>query len=224
MTTQPLNLHFKLKSDTTFGRGDGVPGEVDAEVQHDALGLPFYGGRALKGILAMECADILFALGQEADEQGRWWKAAASLFGQPGSMGRTTGNLTVGDATLPGGLVAAVRQAVENKKISPRQILASLTTTRAQTSNDVETGAPQDETLRTMRVVLRNTVFCSPLRFRSAPGPDEMALLAACVSSLRRLGTGRHRGRGEIEAWLTDAQNTALTSDLDYFFKEAATK
>lgn len=30
-----LTLHLKLLSDTTFGRGDGVSGLVDQEIEHD---------------------------------------------------------------------------------------------------------------------------------------------------------------------------------------------
>jgi len=42
-------LELELLSDTTPGRGEGVAGLVDAEVQHDELGLPVISGRALKG-------------------------------------------------------------------------------------------------------------------------------------------------------------------------------
>jgi len=38
-----LSLKFMLKTDTTFGRGDGVAGLIDSEVQHDEFGLPFLG-------------------------------------------------------------------------------------------------------------------------------------------------------------------------------------
>ena len=55
-------LKLELLSDTAFGRGDGVDGLVDIEVQHDAYGLPFLGGRALKGLMGAECDDIVFAL------------------------------------------------------------------------------------------------------------------------------------------------------------------
>ena len=45
-----LYLHLKLKSDTTFGRGDGIPGVVDEEVEHNPnTGLPFLRGKTLKG-------------------------------------------------------------------------------------------------------------------------------------------------------------------------------
>ena len=45
----PQNRQYWLKidllSDTTLGRGDGVAGVVDAEVQHDAYGLPYLSGK-----------------------------------------------------------------------------------------------------------------------------------------------------------------------------------
>jgi len=218
-----LKLTFTLLSDTTFGRGDGVVGEVDAEVQHDELGLPYFGGRTLKGVLVMECADLLFALNQS--ESGRWWNAAAMLFGLPGSTEKATGALIVGDACLPSELCEAVRFATSKGRKAPllaEQILASLTTIRKQTANDVATGAPQDETLRAMRVVLRKTTFTAPLRFRIEVGDDELALLAACVQALRRLGTGRHRGRGEVEAHLTNVQGLQVTDHFDRFVAEVA--
>jgi CRISPR/Cas system CSM-associated protein Csm3 (group 7 of RAMP superfamily) len=212
-----MKLSITLLSDTTFGRGDGVPGEVDAEVQHDALGLPYFGGRALKGVLANECADILFALKQA--ERGKWHAAGAKLFGSPGSTTDVAGALIVGDARLSGDVQQAVKFSL-TEGISPQQILASLTTVRKQTANDVETGTPKDETLRAMRVVLRNTVFTSLVQFRAEVGENELALLAACVKSLRRLGSGRHRGRGEVRVILTDLQDVEITSHFDRFAAE----
>jgi hypothetical protein len=215
--TPTLQLHIKLKSDATFGRGDGVPGEVDAEVQHDALGLPYFGGRALKGVLTQECADLLFALHQLDGD--RWWKAAAELFGRPGSTGDMAGALIVGDAQLPEVLRRAVAYA-EGQGLSAHQVLAALTTVRKQTANDVETGAPLDQALRAMRVVLRETEFVAPLQFRTEASDDALALLAACAAALRRLGMGRNRGRGEVECWLTDEHGAKVTSHVERFIAE----
>jgi len=217
-----LQLRFKLLSDATFGRGEGVPGEVDAEVQHDDLGMPYFGARALKGVLAQECADLLYALGQKS-EKDRWWQAAAMLFGRPGSSNDDAGALIVGDAQLPPKLRQAIAYAViKTRGISRSQVLASLTTVRKQTANSVETGAPMDQTLRAMRVVLRGTEFIAPLRFRTTVSEDALALLAACVASLRRLGMGRNRGRGEVEAWLTDDQGNPAAKYLERFVTEVA--
>ncbi|PVE30161.1 hypothetical protein DC030_15410, partial [Enterococcus faecalis] len=60
-----IEIRLKLLSDATFGRGDGVSGLVDEEVEHDArTGLPLVRGRTLKGLLVEGCADIFYALGE----------------------------------------------------------------------------------------------------------------------------------------------------------------
>ncbi len=51
MRGRPERLTVDLLSDTTFGRGEGTAGVVDVEVEHDAWGLPFLGGKALRGLL-----------------------------------------------------------------------------------------------------------------------------------------------------------------------------
>lgn len=215
-------LKFMLKSDTAFGRGDGVAGVVDTEVQHDAYGLPYLGGRALKGVLGEECANILFAL--ECQEQAqRWQTAAQRLFGSPGSQDEDQSLLHVGDARLPEDLRNAVVAGINQEESDPRkltreQVLHSLTAIRWQTAINAKTGAPQKETLRSVRVILRETPFAAALTFLVDPTPDDLALLAACVKSLRRAGTGRNRGHGELAAQLCDAQGQEVTSaHFDHF-------
>ena len=70
---------------------------------------------------------------------------------------------------------------------------------------DAVTGAPQHETLRTLRVILRHTVFVAQLNFTDSPSPQELAWLATCVKGWRRAGSGRNRGRGRLQAELYDA-------------------
>ena len=93
-------LQFVLKSDATFGRGDGVAGDVDAEVMHDEWGLPYLGGRAIKGLLVNECADILAAL-PDGESKKPWTAAAGRLFGRPGSLSADQAAWSLGDAQLP---------------------------------------------------------------------------------------------------------------------------
>jgi len=77
-------LTFRTVSDTTFGRGDGVAGLLNREVEHDKYGLPFLRGRTLKGLLAEEADNLLYALGQD-DKDSVWRNAHGELFGNPGS-------------------------------------------------------------------------------------------------------------------------------------------
>jgi hypothetical protein len=214
-------LKFTLLSDATFGRGDGIAGFLDTEVQHDDFGLPYLTGRALRGLLNYECADILFALGLQGKKE-TWASTAQYLFGSPGSHGDDMSRLRIGDACLPQLLRRAVEIGVKRKELRREEVLASLTAIRRQTAIDEITGAPAENSLRAERVILRGTPFEAELCFTEAPTPAALALLAACVKALRRAGTGRNRGRGQLAACLWDAQGNDVTKPhFDYFVQEA---
>ncbi|MBS3966899.1 MAG: hypothetical protein KGZ60_06585 [Truepera sp.] len=209
MTT--LELHFKLLSDATFGRGDGVAGLVDAEVEHDAYGLPFLRGRTLKGLLVEECSNILYSLRGHA-RYNELESASRRLFGSPGSSLDSAGILRVGGAQLPRDLREAVRAAIDDKNntLTATDVLESLTAIRRQTAVDASNGTPDEGSLRAMRVILREAHFTAQLDFVDEPSDIDMelALLAACVKGFRRAGTGRNRGRGRLVAWLNDETYT----------------
>lgn len=190
-------LQFILESDTAFGRGDGVAGLVDAEVQHDQYGLPYLGGRTVKGLLVMECADILAALPDK--QKKRWQKAAYRLFGRPGSTVDEQAQLMIGNAELPADLRRAIAGDIRRKVLTREQVLESLTTLRRQTAMD-ESGVPKEHSLRTIRLVLRKTIFAAALRFMAPPHEDDLMLLTACVAAWRRAGTARNRGHGRLKA------------------------
>jgi CRISPR/Cas system CSM-associated protein Csm3 (group 7 of RAMP superfamily) len=197
-------LCFRLWTDATFGRGEGLAGLVDQEVDHDESGLPYLGGRTLKGLLNEECASILYALRWQGADVTRWEEAAQRLLGGPGSTLSDDAWLRVGAARLPADLRRAVHQAVRARgaTLSRTDVLDSLTTIRRQTAVNEKTGVPEEHTLRAMRVVLRETPFEARLTFLDRARPEDVALLAACVLALRRAGTGRNRGRGRLQATL----------------------
>jgi hypothetical protein len=214
-----LQLHLTLLSDATFGRGDGVAGLVDQEVEHDAAtGLPFLRGRTLRGLLVEECANIVAVLPE--GKRQRFDSAAKRLFGAPGSGLGTEGRLIVGAAELPQGVRQAATAVVEAKQIHPTAVLDSLTAIRRQTAVD-DSGAPDEGSLRSMRVILRQTQFVANLHFTPGGKQDEddraLALLAASVMALRRAGTGRNRGRGRLQAYL---ESEAYTADQFNRFRQ----
>jgi hypothetical protein len=194
-------LEFQLESDAAFGRGDGVAGVADAEVQHDDFGCPYLGGRALKGLLVQECADILAALPLAV--RPRWKNAAARIFGRPGSALDEGAIMSIGNAQLPADLRQAVERDVRRDQIRRTQVLESLTALRVRTAME-ESGVPKPGSLRTLRVALRGTRFEAALRFAQEPTEYDLALLAACVKAFRRAGTGVNRGTGRLKAHLLD--------------------
>jgi hypothetical protein len=190
-----LTLTIKLLSDTTFGRGDGVAGLVDEEIEHDAAtGLPIIRGRTLKGLLVEECANILYALRSHPDLEA-FQETAAWLFGSGGSTLTDGAHLRIGRGELPRDL----QQQVQASSYSPSDILGSLTTIRRQTAVDEKTGVPADRSLRASRVALRGLTFRAALDFDREPEAHHLALLTACAASARRAGSGRNRGRGRVE-------------------------
>src|SRR5579884_4136004 len=120
-----LQLRLSLKSDATSGRGEGLAGLVDEEVEYDAAtGLPFVRGRVLKGLLVEECANLLFAL-QAADSPAlaTLKKSAEWLFGSPGSDLEGTALLHFGPARLPEQLQKAVRYRIDRDELKPADVL-----------------------------------------------------------------------------------------------------
>lgn len=214
-------LSFRLRSDTTFGRGEGIAGLIDREVEHDHYGLPYLRGRTLKGLLSEEADNALFALHWHAKDMGRWVQARQTLFGSPGSAAPNQAQVRFSNAELP----AAVRQAVISANPGREMVLESLTSVRRQTAIEDEGenyGVPAEGSLRAMRVILRETPFEALLVSEVELRDHELALLAAAVMAFRRGGTGRNRGRGRLIADLTDVNGTSLLGDgYEYLVKEA---
>lgn len=208
-----LQLCLHLESDATFGRGEGLAGLVDEEIEYDvATGLPFVRGRTLKGLLVEECANLMFALQRVGSPAlARLEVAAARLFGRPGGGLEGAALLHIGPALLPQQLREAVHSRIAHNTLKPADVLESLTTIRRQTSIDEVSAAPEEGSLRSMRVVLHQTSFQAWLDFATDPEEDDLALLAACALSVRRGGIGRNRGRGRLRLQVLDEQGNDVT-------------
>ncbi|MGB7712167.1 MAG: RAMP superfamily CRISPR-associated protein [Microcoleus sp.] len=209
------NYLFKIEllSDTTLGRGDGVAGLVDQEVEHDSYGFPYLRGRTLKGLLREECDNLVAFISTD------WQRLANTLFGIPGSGIGTIAEIHVGDACLPEDLRQAVALQFEQEayrgeiSLTATDILSSLTTFRRQTAIDPKDGAAKEKSLRSSRVILRELCFTAPLIFETQPTDDlnkMLALLAASTLALRRIGSGRNRGRGHVKCTLWEQKNQEI--------------
>jgi len=190
----PSFLRIKLLSDATFSRGEAAPGVVDIEVEHDKAGLPFIGGRTLRGLLRDSWLSMhgCFPALQEA---------AVRVLGKNRALDESC-RLRIGDALLPKAVREAVQAAIQREiyPLSADAILRALTTIRYQTAEERESGAPAETTLRSSRVVLRGLYFEAPLEWLNGyvPGRDDLRVLALCALATRHGGLMRNRGRGHI--------------------------
>lgn len=188
--TGPRTLTVELLSDATFSRGEGTAGAVDVEVERDEHGLPFLGGKTLRGLLRDSWVSL--------QEQFRWLiPAARRIYGPTGELDET-GILRIGDAVLGEDVRSWVTWAVEREDhpLSATALLESLTDIRAQTAEDRATAAPAAATLRAVRVALRGLVFEAPLTWLTPPTADDLRCLALGILATRHGGLARNRGRG----------------------------
>jgi hypothetical protein len=198
----PETLHIELLSDATFGRGEGTAGEVDTEIEHDEFGIPFIGGKSVRGLLR----DTWLSMRPHFPELR---KAGDRVFGPTKRfLDDDVGVLRIGDALLQKDmrdwLLAAAMRADERECISPTMILAACTGIRYQTAEDRPTGAPASVTLRSSRVVLRTFAFEAPLTWRVGDGPeeDDLRVLTMAALATRHGGLMRNRGRGHLRITL----------------------
>jgi CRISPR/Cas system CSM-associated protein Csm3 (group 7 of RAMP superfamily) len=210
-----MYLRVKLLSDTAFGRGDGIAGVVDNEVEHDSeTGLPIVKGRTIKGLIVEACADILFGLSKcNPAAHNLFKKSANDLFGVPGSDLESNGLLHFHIATLPLDFIQKVRKS----PYTPMQVLETFTSVRRQTAVDLVRDTPQDQTLRATRVVIRKTVFHAPISAERELKDEERALLAACASTMRHAGLNRTRGLGHVEVTLEGVEGASHQDCLARF-------
>lgn len=213
------SIKIKLLSDTTFGRGDGVAGLIDAEIEHDRYGFPYLRGRTLKGLLSEECDNLILLLPES--QQQKWIEVRYQLFGQAGSTQEKMALMHVGDACLPLGLRNAIAQQQEDGFPTPVDILNSLTGIRQQTAIHSETGAPDPHSLRNARVIIRDRPnaqpsYTAPLYFDINPTQEMLGLLGAGVLALRRIGSDRNRGRGHVQCSLYRQEENISAEYLNY--------
>lgn len=207
----PTSIRITLKSAATFGRGDGIPGLVDREIEHDAHGFPYLRGKTLKGLLAESAENVVHSLSQFTANNKEWKTAKEQLFGVGGRGLQERGSLHIGDAQLP----AELREAAKNW--SKEDVLYSLTGIRRQTAINAD-GGPDHATLRSMRVLLPGITLEALIHFDQTPSDQQLQLLAAAVLDFRRAGTGRNRGRGWLKAELAGGADMKALFEQ---FKEA---
>lgn len=220
-------LQIKLLSDTTFGRGDGLPGSIDREIEHDRYGLPYLRGRSLKGLLSEEVDNLLYNLSRiegTSKPPQAWIDARNRLFGRSSGYITESAAIHYGDATYSENIRQTVMEAIRDDRVTRQDVLDALTAIRRQTA--IETvgesyGVPVDYSLRSMRVLLRETVLTARLSTPVTLSDREEGLLSAGVMALRRGGTGRNRGRGWLKCDLLVGNQSILETRFDTFVRLA---
>jgi CRISPR-associated protein Csx10 len=92
-------------------------------------------------------------------------------------------------------------------------ILSTFTDIRQQTAIDDEKGIADEHSLRTIRVIKKGLLFKGEIEVETDDSAISNTLALACLN-LRRIGTKRNRGFGEVECKLFDGTNEVSVLNL----------
>ncbi len=188
----PKNIQIELLSDAAFSRGEGTAGIVDVEVEHDDFGLPFIGGKTVRGLLR----DSWLSMRPYFTDLHH---AANRVFGFEADL-EDRSVLRIGDAVVESNTRQWIERAESRKNhpLSSLAVLEALTDIRKQTAEDRETGAPAETSLRSLRVVVRGLQLYAPLHWQICPEAKDLQCLSLALLATRHAGLGRNRGLGHI--------------------------
>ena len=224
MPISSYKLQISLKSDTLIGSGEGFGSIIDADVVFDSLGLPFIPGRRLKGCLRESANQVCHMLSlshivsdlSKTSRDGRTeeYSPVLDLFGKPGAETPARlrfFNYKLEDLEENQSCLQELQQEFPGI-VTRDSILQYFTCIRQQTAIDDTTGTAKPHALRTIRVVKKGFTFSGtilldggkahPLESAGKWSLTEENLLALACLNLRRIGTKRYRGFGEVECRL----------------------
>lgn len=181
---------------------------VDADIVHDKYGLPYFPGKRLRGLLyesALEVSEMASLCGQSFLTK----RTVDELFHH---VSDSPVRLIIPDFHLPeyekmiGDWQAL--QTIFKDTIRPENVLDYYTSLRFQTAIDEKTGIAKDHSLRNIRVLNQGITFNGTVSLINASEIHKQAL-ALALQNLRRAGTNRNRGFGQIECEM-DGQHALI--------------
>jgi len=217
---QKFTLVIELKSDTLPGSGEGFGAVIDQDVVFDELGLPWIPAKRIKGLLRESYEEIYELLNGKTSLPD-----SNSIFGKPGQEVEAPlyiSNLYLEDYE---NLKKDLSQ-IESKfpsVFSTEAVLSQFTYTRQQTAIDSKSGTAAAHSLRTIRVIKKGLVFKGEITYSGNISNFQHILAIACLN-LRRIGSKRTRGFGEIDCHLKDGKGAGLSEDALSWLKNIDNK
>lgn len=207
-----FKMIIKLKSDSLPGSGEGFGAIIDQDVVFDDLGIPYIPGKRLKGLLRDSYEEIYNLLNPG--------KACPPniLFGSPGqpeSSPLFVSNFYPEDyENLK--LALEILRSKHPEVFSPEAVLDAFTYIRQQTAID-DDGIAREHSLRTIRVLKKGLVFAGSIYLDEKSidkyYAETVDILAISAANLKRFGTKRTRGFGEVFCYLKGSNNTNLSQN-----------
>ena len=212
-----MRLKIKLLSYTLTGSGEGA-GIIDSDVVLDDFGFPYIPSRRIKGVLKESSQEVCDMLGLD-------YNIVESVFGKDGF---TEGKVHIGNLYVNN--YENIRKEIDDLKkdknsiynifINPSQIASYYTTIRQQTSIDEKSGIAKENSLRTFRVLKPGLEFEGEIYEITPLSKKEKALLYLAAVNLKRIGTSRNRGFGEISCLIEGVDIRDFDDAIQYLNRD----
>jgi CRISPR-associated protein Csx10 len=209
-----MKIIIDLLSYTLIGSGEGI-GIIDSDVVLDELGFPYIPSKRIKGVLKESAEEICDILGIND------YKIVESIFGKDGF---TEGKLHIGNLYINN--YKRIKEEIKNLKnyknsiykglVNSSKITSYYTAIRQQTSIEEDSGIAREGSLRTFRVLKPGLKFEGELNEIKSLTKKEEALLYLAAINLKRIGTSRNRGFGEIKCLIDDIEIQNLSEAMQY--------
>lgn len=199
-------IEIELLSEAIFGSGESGTGQVDVDILNDEYGIPYFGGKNIKGKLREEAFEIADILGKR--------DIVISLFGHEGNNSSMESKLRFSNCTIDKKIINNLKIMIDNYKgrINKKHIIDSFTDIRSFTS--IENGVSKDGSLRQARVIKKGIKFYSTVTVNGIISHDELCLLCCAISSVRNLGSMESRGKGRVQCRLLEILRDEKVRDI----------
>lgn len=232
-------LSIKLLSDALINSGEGFGAIIDSDVVFDDVGLPYIPAKRIKGCLRdaarevcemLKNAQVISFLNLYKPEDGEY-QIIEKVFGAPGGESPAPvyfSHLTIDDYEKNRQWLEYLRNTYTKERhgtgiLTRDSILTTFTIIRQQTAINNE-GVADDHSLRTIRVLKKGIVFHGEIHTLENDPNIEKLLALGCLN-LRRLGTKRNRGFGEVECRLLDGtREVSIFNELEALCTEYGTE
>ncbi|MCR6546877.1 RAMP superfamily CRISPR-associated protein [Dehalobacterium formicoaceticum] len=192
LTIKITNLSFLL-----LGSGEGWSAAIDNDLAYDQYGFPYFPARRLKGLLresAQEVVEMFHC------SNNRYFKPedVDECFGQSGSFQPSPLSYTNLFFENFQSAIPWLEWSFEEFAgvLSQQEVLNTMTQVLMQTAID-DNGLAREGSLRTCRVLKPGCTFQGEIILQEEKPKLIQLITLACIN-LRRVGSGRNRGLGEV--------------------------
>jgi len=217
-------FQINLYSDTLTGSGEGYGAVIDDDIVFDDFGLPFIPAKRIKGCLRESAEEVchmmylsqvkgILKLSLNQDFQS--YQIILNLFGIPGQRDSAPlefSNLMIGDYKDNRAAISYFQDHYP-EIVTKEGVLQTFTRTRQHTAINPDSGTAKEHSLRTYRVLKAGNSFFGKIQDKT-DDLETRSLLVLAAANLRKIGTSRTRGYGEVECFLHENGKILKVTDI----------